>query len=180
MLGLFNPVDAGNVGMIERRQHARLALESREPIGVRREDAREDLDRDVPSEPRIVGAVHLAHPAGAKRRHDVVLAESIAGGQAGRGRAARIACGGRDAQCGQQRLGCGRPLFRQRQGRVVGREQRFDIAAQRFIARDRSRDERGPLGRRLFDRGFEQPPDAQPSAFGHERRRATRRSRFTA
>ena len=54
-----------------------------------------------------MGAVHLAHSAGAKRRHDVVLAESMAGGQARRGRAARIACGGRDAQCVQQRLGCG-------------------------------------------------------------------------
>ena len=81
---LLNPVDAGDVGMIERRQHACLALESREPIGVRREDAGQDLDRDVASEPRIVCAVHLAHSAGAKRRHDVVVADSIAGGQAGR------------------------------------------------------------------------------------------------
>ena len=121
-----------------------------------------------------MGAVHLAHPAGAKRRHDVVLAESIAGGQAGRGRAGRIACGGDDAQCGQQRLGCGRPLCRERPGGVVGREQRFDIAAQCFIARDRSRDEGGSLGRRLFDRGFEQASDAQPAVFGHERRRGDR------
>jgi len=51
-------------------------------------------------------------------------------------------------------------LFGQRQGGVVGREQRFDIAAQRVIAGDRSRDERGSFGRRPFDRGFEPPPEA--------------------
>ena len=38
-VGLLEAVDRGDVGMIERREHARLALEARQPIGVGGEDA---------------------------------------------------------------------------------------------------------------------------------------------
>ena len=47
--------------MIERGEQPRLTLEAREAVGVAREDPRQDLDRDVASQLRIVCAVHLAH-----------------------------------------------------------------------------------------------------------------------
>ena len=44
---VLNPVDGGDVRMIERRQHLRFAAEAREPIGIARERLRQDLQRDV-------------------------------------------------------------------------------------------------------------------------------------
>jgi hypothetical protein len=52
--------------MVERRQHLRLALESRKPGGIGREGSRKDLERHVPVEPRIACAIHLAHAASAQ------------------------------------------------------------------------------------------------------------------
>ena len=34
---IFNAVDGGDVGMIQRREHFRFALKTREPIGIRRD-----------------------------------------------------------------------------------------------------------------------------------------------
>ena len=45
--GVFETVDAGDVGMIQRRQEFRLALEAREPIGISGERVGQDLDRDL-------------------------------------------------------------------------------------------------------------------------------------
>ena len=63
---LFEPVDRRDVGMIERRKHARFALEARQPIGIERNAARQDLQRDVAAELRVVRAIDLAHPADAE------------------------------------------------------------------------------------------------------------------
>ena len=51
--------------MIERREHPRLALETRQALGIAREDTWEDLDRDIASQFRIARAIHFAHAAGA-------------------------------------------------------------------------------------------------------------------
>ncbi len=67
--------------MIERSQDLRFALEAREPLGIEGEAVRQDLERDVALERRVVGAVHLAHAACAKRGQNLVGAESIAGGE---------------------------------------------------------------------------------------------------
>jgi hypothetical protein len=48
--------------MIERREHARLALEARQPIRVGDEDLWEDLDGDIAPQSRVAGAIDLAHP----------------------------------------------------------------------------------------------------------------------
>ena len=63
----------------------RLALEAREALGVLRERGGQRLDRDVAPEPRVAGAIHLAHAARAERRDDLVGAEAGAGGQGHRG-----------------------------------------------------------------------------------------------
>ena len=56
-------VDRGDVRMIQRREHLRFALEPREPIRIGRERLRQDLERDVAIQPRVAGAIHLAHAA---------------------------------------------------------------------------------------------------------------------
>jgi len=50
--------------MVQRRKHPRFALETREAIGVGGERLRQDLDRDLATELRIVCAIDLAHAAG--------------------------------------------------------------------------------------------------------------------
>lgn len=47
--------------MIERREDSRFAFEAGQPIRIEHEHRRQDLDGDVAPEPRVVGAVHLAH-----------------------------------------------------------------------------------------------------------------------
>ena len=43
----FEPVDRGDVRMIQRRERLRLAFEPRQAFGVRGERVRQDLDRDL-------------------------------------------------------------------------------------------------------------------------------------
>ena len=61
--------------MIQRRQGLRFAREAHDAVGIGREEVGKDLDRDLAIEPRITGAVHLAHSAGAERADDVVVRE---------------------------------------------------------------------------------------------------------
>ena len=70
-----------DVGMVERRQHLRFALEPREPFGIVRRTVRQDLDGDVAIELRVAGAVDLAHAARADRRDDFVRAKPRSDGQ---------------------------------------------------------------------------------------------------
>ena len=64
--------------MVQRGEQLRLALEARDPIRIGRERFLKDLDGDLAVEPRIVGAVHLAHAAFAQLGHDLVGAEFAA------------------------------------------------------------------------------------------------------
>ncbi len=79
--GVLEAVDRGDVRMVERGESPRLALQPREPVGVRRELRREDLDRDLAAEPRVMRPIDLAHPARAQGREDLVRAEPRAGFQ---------------------------------------------------------------------------------------------------
>ena len=54
----------------------RLAFESREPLWIGREYLWQDFDRDVALQPRIAGAIHLAHAAGSERAGDFVWTEA--------------------------------------------------------------------------------------------------------
>ena len=72
-------VDVSDVWMIERRQRLRFAREPREPFGIAHERGRQDLQRDVAIELRVVGTVDLAHSAGAEQRDDFIWAEGRAG-----------------------------------------------------------------------------------------------------
>ena len=61
IFGIRDTIDGRDVRMIERREGARLALEARAPSRVGSEVRRQDLERDVAAEPRVVGAIDGAH-----------------------------------------------------------------------------------------------------------------------
>jgi hypothetical protein len=86
--------------MIERCQHTRFALESRESLGVRRERGRQNLDRHITPEAGVVRAVHLAHSAGTQQSNHGVVSQAIASGQPGRREAADTPRAGRSSQLG--------------------------------------------------------------------------------
>jgi hypothetical protein len=58
----FDSVDRGNVGMVERGEHLRLALEPCEPLGVLCKDLGQDFQRDVAAELGVSRAIDLATP----------------------------------------------------------------------------------------------------------------------
>ena len=75
---MLDVVDHRDVGVAERCEHTRLPLETRETLWVGREGMRQNLDRDLPSEPRVARAVDLSHSTGAEQPHDLEAAEPIA------------------------------------------------------------------------------------------------------
>ena len=64
--------------MVERREHLRLAAESRQSIGIVGDDVRDDLERDVAVELVVPGAVDLAHASAADELEDLVGAKTRA------------------------------------------------------------------------------------------------------
>ena len=74
-------VDVRDVRMIERREDFRFALEAGEPLGIRRDRGRQDLDGDLALQLRVGRPIHLAHPACADLGGDFVGAEARAGSE---------------------------------------------------------------------------------------------------
>ena len=72
-------VDGADVRMIERREHARFAVEPRHPLAVRREHGWQYLDRDITAKLCVVRAIDFAHPARADERFYFVGTEPCAG-----------------------------------------------------------------------------------------------------
>ena len=81
LTAVFEPVDGGNMRMVERGEDLRLALEADEAIAIEREHGRYDLQRDVATKFRVACAIHLTHAAGAEGGEDLVRAEASPGGQ---------------------------------------------------------------------------------------------------
>ena len=71
-------VDVGDVGVVERGEQFRFALEARQALGILRQLSRQHLDRHLAAELRVGGAVHLAHAAGAERCRDLVRTQAAA------------------------------------------------------------------------------------------------------
>src|SRR5262245_46931302 len=80
------------MGMVQRRQHVSLALETRAPIGVVTEGSWQHLDRDVAAKPRVVGAVDLSHSAGTDTVLNLVEAECPARESGSLRRAHQVRC----------------------------------------------------------------------------------------
>src|SRR5687767_11419860 len=70
-----------DVGMRQRGDGLGFTIEARAPLGIARDRLRQNLDGDVAIEPRIAGAIDLAHATRAKRAENFVATEPAAGGQ---------------------------------------------------------------------------------------------------
>ncbi len=75
----FQPVDSGDVRVVQSREDFGFAAEAGHAVGVVGDGIRQDLDGDVPLEFDVPGAVHLAHAAGADGGHDLVGAKAGSG-----------------------------------------------------------------------------------------------------
>ena len=75
-------VEVRDAGVVERGEDLRLALEAGEALGVVGEGLGQQLEGDLAAELRVGGAVHLAHPARAERREDLVASQATTGCQA--------------------------------------------------------------------------------------------------
>jgi hypothetical protein len=79
-------VDAGDVGVIERRQHLRFALEPGDAFRIVGHRIRQGLDGDLTPEIRVTRAVDLTHATGAKRSDHFVRAKPRSGCEGHRAR----------------------------------------------------------------------------------------------
>jgi len=82
--GVFEAVDRRDVGMIERRQYLRLALEAHDVLRVGGQGGRQHFQCDLPAQLGVGRPIHLAHTARAEGRSDFVRSEASPGGQSHR------------------------------------------------------------------------------------------------
>jgi len=76
--GLFETVDLCDVRMVEQGEDLGFAAETGDALRIVRERGRQDLQRNVTSELRVLSAVDLAHAAAPDERDDFVGAEASA------------------------------------------------------------------------------------------------------
>ncbi len=60
---LLQAVDAGDVGMVQRREDSGFTVKPGQAFRIIGEDVREDFEGHVPAELRVPGAIHLTHAA---------------------------------------------------------------------------------------------------------------------
>ena len=80
-IGGTDVINRQDVRVVERRGRTGFRFQSFQPLGIRGQGRRQDLDGDVPAEARVPRPVHLPHPARAERRQDLVGAKTRAGGE---------------------------------------------------------------------------------------------------
>jgi hypothetical protein len=74
--GFLDGVDVNDVGMVESGESLGLALEAGQPVGVRGEVGRQDLERHLAVQGRIPGPIHLSHATRPELVEDLVALES--------------------------------------------------------------------------------------------------------
>ena len=77
----LEPVERGDVGVIQRGQHSCLALEPALVFRIVRRQLVQDLDGDLAAQPDVLGAIHLAHASGAEGSENPVRADGAAWGE---------------------------------------------------------------------------------------------------
>src|SRR5262249_15335523 len=70
-------VDGGDVGMVQRSEQLRFALESAGTVEVARKFLRQDFDGDVTLQFVVFGTIDLTHTALAEERGDLVRTELL-------------------------------------------------------------------------------------------------------
>ena len=88
--GLLDPVDGADRRVIERRERAGLAFETRPRLGIRGLRGMNELERNRAVELEVVGAIDLAHAAGAERAPDAKVPDDCADHEAARPPGSRI------------------------------------------------------------------------------------------
>src|ERR1700747_3445512 len=78
---LFQPMNCGDVGMVQRSQHLRFALKTSQSFGIVCEGFWENFDRYVAPEFCVMGLVDFSHSACANWREDFVGTEMGASGE---------------------------------------------------------------------------------------------------
>ena len=73
--GFFQSVNGCDVGVIQRRQHARFALESRHAFAVVTEGFGKKLDGDTAAQLGVGGLIDVAHAARTQMAGDLVMCE---------------------------------------------------------------------------------------------------------
>ena len=72
-------IQRADTRMIQRRNRARLAVESLSQLWVRGKMLRQDLDGHFAAQPRVAGAIHFAHTARSQRGHNLVRSKFCPG-----------------------------------------------------------------------------------------------------
>jgi hypothetical protein len=73
--GFLYAVNRRDVGMIQRGQHTRFAVESRCAFGIMREGFRKEFDRNTAPQLCVGGLIHVAHSPRTQVRCDFVVCE---------------------------------------------------------------------------------------------------------
>ena len=153
--------DRTDVRVVERRRRASFLLEALEPIRIGRYVGRQNLDRHVALEPRVVGLVDLPHAARVEERGDPIGSDDGTRRQRAVKRGERIAVGASHGVAGQQ----GIDVSAQRGIQVAG------ILEIRRTLIDRA------LQRRVKDRRHDPPAFRRHGSAGCAARRAPRDER---
>ena len=77
-VGLFQAIDGGDVGMIERSQDMRFPLEADHALRVVGEDRRQNLEGNFTPQLGVGGAINLSHPALAEHLRDAIMRNAFA------------------------------------------------------------------------------------------------------
>ena len=128
-VALVDAIDGANVGMVERRQQARLAVEAGAPVGIGEPQVGQDLDGDVAAERRVAGSIDLAHAAGPEQSGDLVGSEVVAR----RERVRRIVESARDGIEHRSAYRATNQVFEDRSVAGIGGQQRFDLALKHAV-----------------------------------------------
>src|SRR5262249_4575194 len=72
---IIEAMDGADVWMVQRCEEPGFSIEATAALGIRIENVRKDLDRDVASELGVVRTIHVAHATCAKEFSDVIGAE---------------------------------------------------------------------------------------------------------
>ena len=71
--GSLEPIDRGDIRMVQRSENLGLSLEAGEPLGVSGKLLRQDFDGNVPAKLLVLGSEHFTHTALANGFDDLVV-----------------------------------------------------------------------------------------------------------